>query len=229
MAVSVPTLVTKGSDPTDTTAYATASINFVAGEDYFLAFSLGRGGATPDNPTVSGTTSGTWVSVNGITFNPAAAAQRSRVGIRRFRASSSFSEAINIVTTNTNDGAVWVVWKHTSVDAASPVVQSASNRGDAGTTATAALAAAMLSGGIFLGAFSSDTASAVFSAGGTCTLLDQASRTDVAHTLCVVYNTADEDPSATMAAADWGGAAFELRAAAAALSSLPLNFFTRDV
>lgn len=220
MALGTPTLVLKGSSTSDANSYNTASASFTSGRDYFIAVVIGRNGGVPDNPTISGATSGTWTAVDGNTFNPAAAAQRSRIAVRRYRATSTFSEVINIATTNNCDGAVWIILEVTGVDDASPVTQTASGRADAGTTATVALAA-MTSGGLFLGAFASDTASNVFTAGGTCTLLDQASRADVAHTLCVVYNAADEDPSATMASADWGGAAWELAVAASAGPSNP--------
>lgn len=210
MALGTPTLETKGNSTSDANSYNTASVSFVSGVQYLIAFSVSRNGAVPDSPTISGATSGTWTSIDGATFNPAAAAQRSRMGIRRYLATSTFSEVINIATTNNCEGALWVVFSVTGVHA-TPVVQSAFNRGDAATSASVSLAATV-AGNLVIGAFSSDTASNVFTAGGTCTLLDQISRTDVNHTLAVVYSAADEDPSVTMASADWGGSAFELAA-----------------
>lgn len=215
MAIGTPTLMTKGNSTTDTNAYTTASVSFVSGRYYELAFAIGRGGAVPNNPTVSGTTSGTWSSINGQIFDPAAASQRARIGGRYYQATSTFSETLSIATTDNCNGALWIVSEWTGVDAVTPIVQSANGRADAGTTASVTLAAFGSASNAGVGVFASDTASSVFTAGGTYTLLDQISRTDINYTLCMVYKLGDEDPSATMASADWGGAGWELAAAAA--------------
>lgn len=221
MAIGTPSLATKGSSTGEVNSYTTASVSFVSGRYYELAFAIGRTGAVPDNPTVSGTTSGTWTSINGNIFDPAAAAQRARVGGRYYQATSTFSETLTIATTNACNGALWIVTEWTGVDSVTPIVQNANGRADAGTTASVTLAAFGSASNAGVGIFACDTASNVFTAGGTYTLLDQISRTDVNYTLCVVYKLGDEDPSATMASADWGGAGWELAAAAAAGGGVP--------
>lgn len=221
-----------GNSAVDGTSFTTGSISFVNGRVYVIGFRLARTGATPDTTvTVVGATSGTWSNVGGRSFNPSGAAQRSRVYVRYYVATSSFSETLTIgnplSATHLNCG--WVIAEISGADTAAAIpyaANSVAGSADAATSATLALAPFGNAGNLSLGVFASDGAG--FTAGGSGAILAQ--NTVEAERVGIWYYVGDEDPSVTMTSSDWGGAALEIAAlVTGGGGSLPTNFFTRDV
>lgn len=205
------TLLTGGTSDADATSYTTASVTFTSGRAYVIGVEIGRTGAATENPVISGTTSGTWTNIGPAQFNTVATS-RSRVQVKYFKASSTFAEAISIATTTSHNGCRWIIAEIDGYDSAAvfPVQTSAAVTGDAGTSATATLAAFASAGNLSLGFFGVDIGAAPFTAGGSFTLLNQRSGTAPAESLGCVYYVGDADPSVTFASADYGGIALEV-------------------
>lgn len=223
------TLVDHGSTNADTNAYPTNSISFVSGRVYVIGVEIGRTGAATENPVISGTASGTWTNIGPSQFN-STGTPRSRVQVKYFKAASTFSEVINITTTNSHNGCRWAVVEINGYDSGATFpVQNATNQGDAITSLTLALAAFAQSSNIALGFFGASIGGNPFTAGGSFTLLNQDSGTAPAESLGVVYFVGDADPVVTFASASAGGVAIEVPVLATSSGGLPLHFFTRDV
>lgn len=208
-------LLTGGNDNTDATTYTTASVTFTNGRAYVIGVENSRGGSATENPTISGTTSGTWTNIGPAQFNTVAAS-RSRVQVKYYKATSTFTETISIAHASAHSGCKWIIAEIDGYDSGAtfPVQVSAATTGDAGTSATATLAAFASSGNLSLGFFGVDIGGAPFAAGGSFTLLDQRSGTAPAESLCCVYQVGDADPNVTFASADYGGIAIEIAALA---------------
>lgn len=207
------TLLTGGSSDSDTTSYTTASVTFTSGRAYVIGVEIGRTGAATENPVISGTTSGTWTNIDAAQFNTTAT-PRSRVQVKYFKASSTFTETIGITTTNAHNGCRWIIAEIDGYNSGAtfPVQVSTAVTGEAGTSATATLAAFASADNLALGFFGVDIGGSPFTAGGSFTPLNQRSGTTPAESLCCVYYVGDADPSVTFASADYGGIAMEIAA-----------------
>lgn len=205
------TLLTGGSSDSDTTSYTTASVTFTAGRAYVIGVEIGRTGAATENPVISGTTSGTWTNIGPAQFNTVAT-PRSRVQVKYFKASSTFTETIGITTTNSHNGCRWIIAEIDGYDSGAtfPVQTSTATTGNAGTSATATLAAFASAGNLALGFFGVDIGGSPFTAGGSFSMLNQRSGSAPTESLCCVYYVGDADPSVTFASADYGGIAIEV-------------------
>ncbi|MBK8006753.1 MAG: hypothetical protein IPK12_23475 [Gemmatimonadetes bacterium] len=202
---ATPVVVESGVDDVDRNSYTTGVIDFVAGRTYLIAFNYGRTGAAPvTGITISGATSGAWRATSAIGFNTVGT-NRSRLATRRFTATSDFSEAITLdLAGTTHNGCRWICVEVPDVSPTSPLVQSTSARGDAGTTATLTFASAQQHPLNPRVAFvATDTGGSPISAGGSYSLLDQVSGTTPAESLACITYTGDEDPTATFGSADW--------------------------
>lgn len=205
------TLLTGGSSDSDTTSYTTASVTFTSGRAYVIGVEIGRTGAATENPVISGTTSGTWTNIGPAQFNTVAT-PRSRVQVKYFQASSTFTETISITTTNNHNGCRWIIAEIDGYDSGAtfPVQASAATKGDAGTSATATLAAFASAGNLSLGFFGCDLGTSPFTAGGSFSMLNQRSGSAPTESLCCVYFVGDADPNVTFSTADYGGIAIEV-------------------
>lgn len=219
MAITVA-LPTNGSGQTATngTSATTGSITFTAGNLYVIGYRLARGGAVPDTVvTVTGDTStDAWSNIGGRSYNPSAAAQRSRVYGRYYYPGSTHSETLTLAATNSHLNFAWIVAEITGIDTGAAVPyagNSAAGSADAATSATVALAAFGSASNLSLGVFGSDI-SGSFTAGGSGAML--ANVNVEVENLGMWYYVGDEDPSVTMASADWGGFGIEVAEAAAA-------------
>lgn len=207
-----PTLLTATADDTDANSYTTVSLSFVAGRYYVFGVASSASGVSPNTPTVSGATSGTWTALNGILFNTVAAA-RTRVGSYGFYATTSFSETLSVTFAGqTQLGLVYVCLQWADVPSSGQVVQTRTGRGDAGTSAsTGALAsfADATNNAAFMVA-AADTA-VTWTADSGWTKLGEVAGSAPAHSIAHFYRIGeDTTPTATLTSGDWGAMSGEL-------------------
>lgn len=141
MAAGVPTVMTASASDTDATSYTTASVTFTAGRYYLIGAHIQRVSAPATNPTISGTTSGTWTSITGNTYGTIAS-PHPRLTARWFFASTTFSETILIdCGGTTQSGAAWIILEITGAANAAPVQAPALARTDSATSQSVTLSA----------------------------------------------------------------------------------------
>jgi hypothetical protein len=160
------TSLTAGSSSTDATSYETAAVDFVAGRLYILAITnskattpdaiyyargsvcpdLGPGGSDPDGAWTNCPVR-PWTSIATVLFD-AIATPTKRLTVLRMIPLVNFTDSmvIDFGAGNTQTGAAWSITEFVGTgylqdDAGQGVVQSATNRTDSGTSATATLAA----------------------------------------------------------------------------------------
>ena len=207
-----------GADATDATGYTTGSIDFVSGRVYVMVVDNSRGTSTATQPSVSGSTSGTWGTEGlfGATYDKSASSPVRRIRVLTFTATSTFSETLSIsFGATTQTGCRWIVAEVSGADTDAPIVQAVENEGDAGTTASVSLAALADAANAVIGFFGCDSPSDAFTEGAGFTLLGQVSNASPNSSACCVYAIGDNAPSATMSTADWGGVAVEVAIAPA--------------
>ena len=199
MAISVAVATGgQGSDTTNAASYTTGSITFNAGKMYYIGVLVNRASFTPNTPTVSGATSGTWTNYGTRTFNTIASA-RSRTAGYFYKATSTFSETLTIdLAGSTHTNCAWICAeinhiKHSGTNGAS---------GDA--SANPSITAPATGNQLTLGIIGNDLGSNPYSA-GTFSLLAQESHAETA-SLAFVYKVgAAAAPDVTCASSDWGG------------------------
>jgi hypothetical protein len=211
-----------GSDATDTTAYATASVTAHANKLITIAIMSSRAAAATQTPAVTGFGK-TFVSVGNITFNTTAT-PRSRISIFRTLLASDQTDDVNIVFANSHDGIAWALreWDGvvtTGADGADAVVQFATNRANGSGTLTVTLAT-IVAGNATYGAFGLDSGTTVTEGGQYAPLTTQ-TIAGPTHQLFDEWDaTASTPVDASSAGSDWGGIGIEIAAAAAGDASI---------
>lgn len=218
MAITFTRVGTNLNSTTDTTSYTTASHDFVDGRYYMLLWHA-RKSATLANPTVSGTTSGTWGG-GGATanFNTVASASN-RVRAAVYLATSTFSETITInCGSDTQVSMQAVMISITGMDTTGTLVQQDAGTGDAGTSVSSSITLASFADATNNGCllvFGKDGSAAVTPSGSLTELVDETNPDG--GSIWVGYQIGENvNPSASWTGnEDWGGIAWEIKAAAA--------------
>jgi len=220
MAIGTPTLLTAGSDTSNSVpSYATASITPTANEVVvlYVLTTIGSGTAgtiTPTHPD--------------ITFSAAVQSQTFNGTLRRlemFTGVASASPGGGVVTLTpsaaTQTGVMWVVQQWTGVDTTTPVVQSAKNSGTGTTLSTTLAAFASANNATAAGGANDAAGSGTWTAGTSFTLLGYpAAMATPSARIAGEYQLAnDTTPELTnTASTTWGFIAAEMKAAAASPS-----------
>ena len=219
MAIGTPTLLTAGSDTTDSAAsYSTASITPTANEVVvlYVLTTIGSGTAGTVTPTHG---SITFTSVTSRLFN----GTLRRISMFTGVASGSPSAGAITITpsASTQTGCAWVVQQWTGVDTTTPVVQSAVNSGT-GTSLSATLSAFGSANNATAAGGANDAAgSGAWTAGTGFTLLgNPAAMATPSVRIAGEYQLAnDTTPNLTNSTSTtWGFIAAEMKAAATTLT-----------
>lgn len=212
MSIGTPTVAVQNKSDTDATSYTIASTTFTSG-NYYLLGTINAKAGTPNTPTISGATSGTWTSVASPTFNTIATPLR-RLSVRSYYATSTFSEAVTIDFGGvTQLGCAWVLLEVTGVLQSAPLTQTLTNRTDSSTSESKAMST-FATGGIGIG-FVGVSNQRTFTAANGYTMLGSVQQgTTPVQSIQALYKLSQGDPGVTWTTAtDSGIVALELAVA----------------
>ena len=226
LTFAVPTNGT-GTDTTDGTTFTTGSISFVAGRLYVIA--CAATGSSASTPTVSGSSTGSWSALTptSISFNPVSGAA-SRLNCFSVTPGSSVSETLTITYGATRTVAAWGVVEITGHATSGTFVQ-----GDAANSNSATSVQGMTNNAMSIAAFGDATnnallmfvananANAVTPSGSLLELFDISGATPSIRLESCYQIGENTAPDATWSSSNAAAMAWEVKAAATALTVSP--------
>lgn len=235
MALSAPVLLVASSTTTPSNPHATASISPTANTAGIIVVVCSRNPATTISVAAgAGLDLGTITSIETQTYGTIASPTRRISAWWYTGAASPGSGAINITQGASSSGLAWIVLEMPNMDRTAPIIASATNRADNSTGITVTLddVGGTLTWDGTLGFFANGDAANSITIGGSFTNIAQLS---VASSNS--FRLRGEYALSKLTAVDCTqtsthlcGVAFGvIQVAAAPSSTIPTNFFTRDV